>query len=73
MTGRPVNFFKKNISHSSVRTVVLALSYIPGSLVDTRQIDTGNELESGRAVWIFGAAMDLDTIYPILMGTLDSH
>lgn len=71
--GRPVKFEKNNISHSSVCRVVLTLSYIPGSLVNTRQIDTGNELESGRAVWIFGTAMDLDTVYPILMGTLDSH
>jgi len=44
--------------------------HLSGSLVDTGNVDSGDELNSGRVVRIVWSAMDVDTVYPVLVDTL---
>lgn len=48
------------------------IPYPSCSLVDTRNIDARDELDSGRVVGVVGTTMDIHAVYPILMHALDS-
>lgn len=45
-------------------------SYLPGSLVDAGDIDGGDELDGRRVVGVVRPAMDVHTVYPVLMNAL---
>lgn len=47
-------------------------SYFSGLLVDAWYVDTRNELDSWGVIRIVRPAMDLDTVYPVLMDALVS-
>lgn len=44
--------------------------HLSGSLVDTGNVDSGNELNGRRVIGIVGSAMDVDTVYPVLVDAL---
>lgn len=60
-----------DISSRILATNVLE-PYLSRSSINTREIDPGDELQIGRVVWIVGAAVDLDTVYAILMNALSA-
>jgi len=43
------------------------------SLVDTGQIDLGNELEDRRLVWVVAITMDVHTVDSVLVDALFYH
>ena len=45
-------------------------SYFAGSLIHTRNVDSRDELDGGWLVWILAAAVDVDTVYAVLMRAL---
>jgi hypothetical protein len=47
-------------------------SYFSRFLVDAWDVDTRNELDGWGVIGIVRTAMDLDTVYPILMDALFS-
>lgn len=44
--------------------------YLSTSLVNAWNVDTGDELNRRRVVRVIGAAVDVDTVYPVLMDAL---
>jgi hypothetical protein len=44
--------------------------HLSGALVDTGNVDSRDELNSGRIIGIVGAAVNVDTVYAVLMNAL---
>lgn len=47
--------------------------YLSTSLVNAWNVDTRDELDRGRVVRVVGAAVDVDTVYPVLMNALPAQ
>lgn len=44
--------------------------YLSGSCVNAWEIDSRDKLNRRRVVWVVGAAVDVEAVYPVLMDTL---
>lgn len=58
-------------SSISLACVLLAFgTYLASPLVNTRNVDSGDELDCRRCVWVFGSTMDVDAVDAILVCAL---
>lgn len=44
--------------------------HLSGALVDTGNVDSRDELNGGRIIGVVGAAVNVDTVYAVLMDAL---
>lgn len=56
--------------HVHLRQGSSALAYLASLLINTGQVDLGNELDRGRDVGVFVAAVDVEAVDTVLVGTL---
>lgn len=62
--------FMSNPSHSTFKTWGLISSYLSVLWVDTGCVNLRDELDSWGAVWVVRSAVDVDTVYAVLVDAL---